>query len=220
MSPKPAQTPPPDQRSAQRFTLLLRVGKLVTPSGEFLCVLRDVSNRGIKVRLFHDLPVDQGCELELNGGARYRLERVWQRDDHAGFRFAASSIDIHHLIEEAGPFPKRHIRLRLKHSVPLLLSSNGVTLPAQMSDISQHGAAVELDQRMAIGQQLRLDALHFPALHARVLWRRGKLHGLVFQEGFRLDALAELAGRIQLADEQDLLECCEAPNSPAALTGD
>ena len=220
MSPKPAQSLPPDQRGAQRFTLLLRVGKLVTPSGEFLCVLRDVSNRGIKVRLFHVLPVDQGCELELNGGARYRLERVWQRDDHAGFRFAESSIDIHQLIEEAGPFPKRHIRLRLKHSMPLLLSSNGLTLPAQLSDISQHGAAVELDQRLAIGQQLRLDAIHLPALHARVLWRRGKLHGLVFQEGFRLDALAELAGRIQLADEQDLLDGGEVPNSPAALTGD
>ena len=220
MSRKPAQSLPPDQRAAQRFTLLLRVGKLVTPSGEFLCVLRDVSNRGIKARLFHDLPVDQGCELELNGGARYRLERVWQRDDHAGFRFAESSIDIHQLIEEAGPFPKRHVRLRLKQPMPLLLSANGLTLPAQLSDISQHGAAVELNQRLAIGQQLRLDAAQFPAIHARVLWRRGMLHGLVFQEGFRLDALAELAGRIQLADELDLFDGHDAAISPAALTGD
>ena len=171
------------------------------------------------MRLFHDLPVDQGCELELNGGARYRLERVWQRDDHAGFRFAESSIDIHHLIEEAGPFPKRHIRLRLKHPVPLLLSSNGVTLPAQMSDIA---AWRSRRTRPAHGHWAAVAARRtsLSALHARVLWRRGKLHGLVFQEGFRLDALAELAGRIQLADEQDLLVCCEAPNSPAALTGD
>ena len=220
MSHKPAQSLPSDQRAVQRFALLLRVGKLVTPSGEFLCVLRDVSDRGIKARLFHDLPLDQGCELELNGRARYRLERVWHRGDHAGFRFAESSIDIHQLIEEAGPFPKRHVRLRLKRPMALLLNSNGLTLPAQLTDISQHGAAVVLDQRLAIGQQLRLDAIRLPALHARVLWRRDMLHGLVFQEGFRLDALAELAGRIQLGDEQVLFDSREAANSPSALTGD
>ena len=104
--------------------------------------------------------------------------------------------------------------------MPLLLRSEGLTLPAQLSDISQHGAAVELDQRLAIGQQLRLDAVKLPALHARVLWRRGMLHGLVFQEGFRLDALAELARQIQLGDEQGRPDGSEAAKSPAALTGD
>ena len=220
MSRKPAQSLQSEQRAAQRFTLLLRVGKLVTPAGEFLCVLRDVSDRGIKARLFHDLLADQGCELELNDGVRYRLERVWQRDDHAGFRFAESSIDIHQLIEETGPFPKRHIRVRLKRSMPVLLSFDGLTLVAQLSDISQHGAAVTLDGRLAIGQQLRLDAIRLPALHARVLWRRRMLHGLVFQEGFRLDALAALAGQIQLGDEQGRSDGYEAAKSPSALTGD
>lgn len=206
----------PDQRAGQRFTLLLRVGKLVTEHGEFLCVLRDVSDHGLKARLFHDLTVSEVCVLELGGGERHRLERIWQRDRHAGFRFADGPVAVAQLIEEAGPFPKRHVRLRLIRPVPLLLKAGGLSLPAQLTDISQHGAAVELDQRLALGQQLRIDALQIPALHARVRWRRGHSYGLVFQEGFRLDTLAQLAGQLQLAA---LTAVPELKISPPLTTG-
>ena len=192
-----------NQRGTERFRLLLRVAKLRTANGEFLCVLRDISDQGLKVRIFHEIPMDELCELELGGGAVFRVRRVWQHSGHAGFRFTDSPILIDRLIEDAGPFPKRHIRLRLNRPVPILLFADGLTNPAQLYDISQHGAALMLERRLAIGQLVRIEAAHLPLLDARVRWRRGKLHGLVFQEGFRLDALAELAGRIQLDEEFD-----------------
>lgn len=194
---RPAASAPHEQRQARRFTLLLRVAKLITAEGEFLCVLRDVSDRGLRAKLFHPLATPETCELELGSGVRYRLQRVWQREDHAGFRFADGPLAAQQLIEETGPFPKRHVRLRLARPVPVLLAANRVTLPAQLWDISQHGAAVLLDQRLAIGLELRIDALHLPALIARVRWRRGGLHGLVFQQGFRLDELAQLSCLLQ-----------------------
>ena len=212
--------PGPDQRSGQRFTLLLRVAKLVTGQGEFLCVLRDVSDRGIKAKLFHDLTVTELCLLDLGGGERHRLDLVWQRDGHAGFRFADGPIAIGQLIEEAGPFPKRHMRLALIRPVPVLLNTEGLSLPAQLVDISQHGAAVELDQRLALGRQLRIAAPPLPALHARVRWRRGGQHGLVFQEGFRLDALAQLAGQLQLPGDPAALDDQQVPKISPALTTD
>ena len=45
-----------DMRGAQRFTLLIRTAKLVSETGEFLCIIRDVSATGLRLRLFHDLP--------------------------------------------------------------------------------------------------------------------------------------------------------------------
>jgi hypothetical protein len=198
----PEQLLPPEQRKTQRFTLLLRVGKLRTPDGEFLCVLRDVSDNGIKVRLFHAIPQDQVCEIELGSGTCFRVTRIWQKNNHAGFCFAEGPIAVDRLIAEAGPFPKRHIRLRLHPPVPILLLVEELTLPAQLCDLSQHGAALRLDQRLAIGCQVRIKGRHMPALRARVRWRRGGLHGLVFQEGFRLDALAELAERIQVDHDE------------------
>ena len=212
--------PGSDQRSGQRFTLLLRVAKLVTGQGEFLCVLRDVSDRGIKAKLYHDLTVAEPCLLDLGGGERHRLDLVWQRDGHAGFRFADGPVVVGQLIEEAGPFPKRHLRLALIRPVPVLLNTEGLSLPAQLVDLSQHGAAVELDRRLALGRQLRIAAANLPTLHARVRWRRGGLHGLVFQEGFRLDALAQLAGQLQLPAGPTALNDENVPKIRPALTTD
>ena len=208
-----------EQRGTERFRLLLRVGKLRTSGGEFLCVLRDVSDHGIKVRVFHKVPKDALCELELGGGECFRLTRIWQKNDQAGFRFADGPVAVDRLIAEVGPFPKRHIRLRLHRPVPLLLITEGVTLPAQLCDISQHGAALTLDQRLAIGRQVRIESLYFPALHARVRWRRGGLHGLVFQEGFRFDALAELAACMQLGQDTGW-DPAQSRKKSAALTTD
>lgn len=45
-----------DHRAAPRFTLLLRMAKLVCGPAEFLCIVRDVSETGASVKLFHPLP--------------------------------------------------------------------------------------------------------------------------------------------------------------------
>ena len=209
---QPEESVAPDLRGAQRFTLVLRVGKLITGQGEFLCVLRDISGGGLKVRLFHELGISDPCELELSNGANYRLEPVWQRDCHVGFRFADGWIDIHEMIEEVGQFPKRHIRLRLNSPHPVLLAGAGLTLPGHIHDISQHGTALKLDGKLPVGVQLRLDAFELPTLHGRVRWRSGGLHGLVFQQGFRLDELARLVGQLQLG--------CDEANLRPALTRD
>ncbi len=205
-----------DQRSGHRYTLLLRAGKLVLQAGEFLCLVRDVSDRGLKVRLFHPLAIDPACEIELGNGERLAIECVWQQGGQAGFRFAQGSIDIHTLIDESGPFPKRHLRLRLDPPLPLLITADGLTEAGVLCDISQHGGAVAIDGRLPIHAQVRINAPGLPALVARVRWRRGGMHGLVFQQGFRLDQLAELAWRLQKPDE------CSAdePKTECALTTD
>ena len=188
-----------DQRAAARFTLLLRAGKLVSDAGEFLCIVRDASTTGIKARLFHELPQDDRFDLELGNGDRYPVEPVWERDGHAGFRFAAGPIDVHALMDESTPFPKRSIRLRLE--LPLLVCpAGGAARLGQLLDLSQQGALVMATPGFALGQQVRIEAPGLPARHARVRWRRGAAHGLVFQEGFKLDELAVIAHRLQAGD--------------------
>lgn len=205
-----------DQRSGQRYTLLLRAGKLVLSTGEFLCLVRDVSDGGLKVRLFHPLAIDPACELELGNGERLEIERVWQQGSQAGFRFAQAPIDIHTLIEESGPFPKRHLRLRLDPPLPVLATADGLSEAGMLCDISQHGGAVVLERRLPVHAQVRINTPHLPELYARVRWRRGTMHGLVFQQGFRLDELAALAWRIQMNEEVS----ADQPKSERALTID
>jgi PilZ domain len=194
-------------RAAPRISLMLRSAKLVGPAGEFLCILRDVSATGIKAKLFHPLPADQPLSLELGSGERFALEPVWQRDGHIGCRFADGPVSLAALVEENGPFPKRQIRLRLE--LPVELTVGQASLPGQLLDLSQHGAMVRLEAFLALRQLVSIGGSSLPVRHARVRWRRGSAHGLVFHEGFKLDELARLAGQLQSA--------CPAPENAARV---
>lgn len=184
-------------RIAPRLALTLRAAKLVSPTGEILCILRDISATGIKVRLFHSFPANGRYALELGNGDRTLLEQVWERDGHAGFQFSEGPIDVAAMLDATARFPRRQIRLRL--DLPGFLSFNESHQSALIRDISQQGALIESSPPMALGQKLRLEAAGLPVLFAKVRWRRKAAHGLVFGQSFRLDELARIVAAIQLA---------------------
>ena len=184
-----------EQRAARRFALMLRAGKLVCDGAEFLCILRDASASGFKAKPFHPLPCGATYELELGNAVRFAAEPVWERDGHAGFRFAGGEINVHALLEETSPYPRRHIRLKI--DLPVLVESRGVAHPALLRDLSQQGALIESETVLALRQPLLIEAAGLPPLAGRVRWRRGIAHGVVFHTGFRLDELAAVAARLQ-----------------------
>lgn len=188
-----------EQRAAPRFALMLRAGKLVTAAGEFLCILRDASESGIKARLFHALPTAQSYSLELGNGARIAIEPVWERDGHVGFRFTEGPIDVRALIEEPSAFPRRQIRLQMEPPLPIHAIADGTVSPGLVRNISQSGAALELEGVLALRQPVQIEAARLGSVLGRVRWRRGRLHGIVFQEGFRMEQLALFALRVQRA---------------------
>ena len=183
-----------EMRGAQRFTLLIRTAKLVCESGEFLCIIRDVSATGLRLRLFHALPADGHMALELANGEVYFVERVWERDSHAGFRFA-TPIDVQAFIAEVSPYPRRQPRLRLQF--PAVLSCEGQASVATVRDFSPQGARIETTRFLAISQRIKLEGDLFPAMIAKVCWRSGADYGLVFEQVFSLVAFAMLAAKLQ-----------------------
>ncbi len=189
-----------DMRGAQRFTLLIRTAKLVSDSGEFLCIIRDVSATGLRLRLFHQLPADGRMALELANGEIYFIERVWERDSHAGFRFA-TPIAVETFIAEVSPYPRRQPRLRVQF--PAVLSSDGQASVATVRDLSPQGAGIETSRYLAIGQRVKLEGEGFPATIAKVCWRSGADYGLVFEQVFTLEGLAVLAARLQKVTEAE-----------------
>jgi PilZ domain len=197
-----AVQPTLDQRTARRFALVLRAAKLVCVAGEFLCVLRDVSAGGVRVRLFHPVPPGERFRLELGSGAGYDMALVWQRDGYAGFSFCNGAIDASALIAEASPFPKRQVRLQIER--PALVTFDLVRRCVMLCDISQQGARVDVQPRLPLGARVNLTAPGLPQRPARVHWRRKRAHGLVFEQAYRLDELAELVGGLQLDCEPGL----------------
>jgi hypothetical protein len=193
-----AQGEDEDLRIAPRFTLLIRAAKLVSAQGEFVCVIRDVSESGVSVRLFHALPGCKDFALHMPAGAVYEVVPKWQRDNEAGFAFA-QSVEVEQLVNEAGEYPKRGLRLAV--CFPVTLSTLSQTCEAVIENLSQQGARLTCDALLAIDQTVRIAAPGFGGenreVRAKVRWRRDQQYGVVFDDTFTLGEFARLAARLQ-----------------------
>lgn len=183
-----------NQRSAPRFTLLIRSAKLTTPEAEYLCVVRDASDSGISVRLFHPLPPKLPVTLELPNGDRHLLERVWEEEGKAGFTFAEAT-DLERIVEGPSRFSRRAMRVNLE--LPCELMAGVRRIPATLRNLSQQGALVCTDERLSLVQRIKLHASGLPQVTAKVRWRRGDQYGLSFEDNFQFGDLAKIVYDLQ-----------------------
>lgn len=185
-------------RAAPRFTLLIRAAKLVSSQGEFVCVIRDVSDTGISVRLFHALPGCTSFALHMPAGATYEVSPVWQRNNEAGFSFNAS-VEVERLVNESTEYPKRGLRLALCFPVTLNILAGKVE--AVVENLSQQGARLTCKQMLAIDQTVRLEMPDMTGklreVRAKIRWRRDNSYGAVFDDTFALGDFARLAALLQ-----------------------
>ncbi len=192
--PRVQSNAPHDKRAAPRYSLLIRPAKLIFSRGEFLCVLRDISETGVSLRCFHRLPSGSRMELEMQNGDRHPVARIWQEGNHAGFRFL-DPLDVDRAIAGQGDFPKRPLRIGIHLPVEVvspLASGEGL-----IGNLSQQGARMQTTLPLAIDQPVRLRARHLPDIRAKVRWRKGEEHGLVFETTFALPEFALLAATLQ-----------------------
>ncbi len=176
-----------ERRANERHSLMLRAAKVLTPGGELVCSVREVSATGLRLRFYHELPQDRFLLLELGNGERYPLETVWRKDDLIGARFGAP-IDVSEFMAEPSPFARRQLRVRLK--LGALLTAGQRDYRAQLTDLSQQGARIELGSQLDPLQSVRLEAPGLPLRFGQVRWREGFAHGLFFDQPLRLDDFA------------------------------
>lgn len=189
---------------APRFTLLIRAAKIVTSHGEFVCVIRDVSETGIGVRLFHGAPHGEPMELHMPGGGVHEVEPVWQRPGEAGYKFV-EPVDVGTLVNTPKTYPKRGLRLGLFFPIEV----RSLTHKAQgvVENLSQQGARFSCDGLFAIDQNVRIECLEeeagFGEVRAKIRWRRDREYGAVFDDTLTLEEFARLAARLQCPDLLD-----------------
>jgi PilZ domain-containing protein len=181
-------------RGAPRFALMLRSAKLIAEGTEFLCIIRDVSETGVKLRLFHAAPRAEILMIETASGQHYPMQLVWEANGEAGFRFL-QPIDVDAFVKESGPYPKRPLRLRVQH--PAKVRMGNQSLDATILDISRQGARIAISTKLAIGQKFWLEAEELPLFEATVCWRRVPEYGLVFGQLMGLEELAQRAERME-----------------------
>lgn len=186
--------PDTEQRATPRFTSLMRAAKLVCGKGEFVCVVRDVSSQGVRLRCFHPLPRDPAMALELQNGEIIELEPVREEGLEAAFRFTGE-VTIERLIHESALYPRRPLRLNL--AIPLTLRTAAGAVTAVTHNLSQQGCRAECPSPLAIAQAVLVEGPQLPGLRAKVRWRQDGVVGLVFDDTFALKDFALVAARLQ-----------------------
>lgn len=183
-----------EQRSAPRFTSLIRAAKLVCGDEEYVCVLRDVSSAGVRLRCFHPIPHAGIMTLELQNGEAFVIEPVREDGQEASFRFAAP-VPVERLVQETWAHPRRPLRLNL--AIALTLHTGRASAAAMTRNVSQQGCRLECTVPLAIAQPVVVESAHLPGIRAKVRWRREGACGLVFDDTFSLRDLALYAARVQ-----------------------
>jgi hypothetical protein len=185
-----------EQRRAPRFTLLIRAAKLIGPAGEFLCVVRDASETGVSVRLFHPLPADVPLTLEMPNGDSLALERVWEEEGKAGFRFPAP-VEIERIVESPSRFARRAVRVNVEVPCDLLVGIRRVG--GKILNLSQQGALISTTEKLSLIQRVTIRAEGMPEVAGKVRWRRNDSYGLSFEDTFQFAELAALAFELRRA---------------------
>lgn len=184
-----------EQRSAPRFTSVLRTAKLLSAKGEFVCVMRDISSSGVKLQCFHLPPGDAAMALELPNGKILEIEPVRQEGLEASFRFT-QEVPIETLTKDVWPLKRRQLRLNIMLPVTIRTVLGGGA-PAITHNMSRQGCCIETDAALALAQPVLLAAPRLREVRAKVRWRRNGRYGLVFDDTFSLRDFAVYTARLQ-----------------------
>ena len=183
-----------ERREGTRQRLLMRVAKLRCASGEYPCILQDVSEMGARLRMFHAHPPDTHMFLELGDETLYAIERRWIDGDQAGYLFS-SPVDTNDFVKEQKAPKRRPVRLRIQH--PAQIVSSGERGHVVLVNLSAQGACIEAGRKLSVGTPLRIEIGGRASRFAHVCWRKDYRHGIAFQEAMPFQQFAELALALQ-----------------------
>lgn len=183
-----------EKRGAPRLGLLIRSAKIVFESGEFLCVMRDVSETGVRIKVFHTLPADPPQFLEFATGDRIMVRAIWQDGDTVGLEFREPQ-DVAAIVRERGPYRKRSLRFAIEADIVIVAGLG--KFAARVLNFSQFGARIQCGQHLARGQHIKVIGKRVRDLGATVAWRDGDNYGLTLDRTFPVEETARLVARLQ-----------------------
>ena len=181
-----------DRRIQERHTLVLRVGLLEIGGKASFCLLKNISSKGVQVKLYS--PVHDGTEVCLRVGDEDAMQgRVaWVRDGNAGITFEkgldpATLLRVRQMISP----DRRRSSPRIHAPARATLRTGGRTYPAELCDISTSGAKIRTKKPVETEGVAVLVLRNMPGLRTYVRWTDGQYCGLAFESPIPIQIIAE-----------------------------
>lgn len=180
-----------DRRHTKRYIALLRVALLRVDGADELCVVKNVSSRGLSARAYRRFTKRQHVQLEFRSGELLSGSVVWQRNWDVGIEFP-KAINVQSVLASrwlSEPGRCRHLpRIQLLCRGRLRAASGSHNLALQ--DISQSGARVKMDNAALEKGEVVLTLPDLAAMPGVVRWVAGTEVGISFNENIPFERLA------------------------------
>ena len=190
---------PPERRSDERLTPMLRIAKLSSAFGEQLIRVRNVSAGGLMADIGEAPEVGSAVWVELSQ-QKIPASVVWIRDGMVGVKFD-NNLDIGELLagrKARHGFRARPPRLNVECKASVRVGRTYYTV--DVHDISLGGIKVEPIQEYCVGKKVVVIVESFRPVKGEVRWFSDRVAGIVFDQPLGFEELAEwIATRLEIA---------------------
>lgn len=190
-----------ERRSEKRHLALLRVALLHAEGTKDLCVVRNVSSKGLSARVYRKFAGGEHIEIEFRSGELLTGTVVWERDWEVGIAFPkeidVTSVLASRWVTETG---RRRNLPRIEVICQCRLKIGLRSHDAVLQDISQGGARVKIEAVTVDRANLVLALPDLPALAGVAQWANGAEMGISFNECISFERLARWIQAQRTAD--------------------
>ncbi|WP_310468092.1 PilZ domain-containing protein [Sphingomonas sp.] len=191
--------PRPGERLDDRVLPMLRLAKMVTPRGEQLLRVRNVSAGGLMAETVAVTDVGEAVAIEMSA-QKIPASVVWIRDGMVGLKFD-NNVDLGELL--AGRKPRHGFRARpprLEVGCKASLKIGKLYYTVDVHDISLGGIKVEPVDEYCLGKQVVVVVESLRPVRGEVRWYSERRAGILFDTPLTFEELAEWVGkRLELA---------------------
>ena len=188
---------PPERRDGDRHLTLFRVGAMTIDGRRELCLIKNISEGGMMIRPYCDLPVGTQLTIELKTGFSVPCTVAWVRDAAVGVEFEVA-VDVVEILSNSqdGPRPRMP---RIEVNCFATVRDGGMVYRMRVQDVSQGGVKLETAVVLAKGADLVVSLPGLDTQPGCVRWTDGGQLGVTFN---RLLPLADLVAWLQAMREQ------------------
>lgn len=177
-----------ERRSGERYASVLMIGRVNLAGQDQLCLVHNISARGLMARFA--TPPSVGCALLVECRGLPPTEAVvrWCRGELAGVEFRVARDAATRGERHDGAHAPRLPRFRT--ALPAVLLRGDATWPSRLRDISTGGACLEVDAPVRCGEPVWLSVgTCLRAVPARAVWQADALFGFRFLHPLSLPTL-------------------------------
>lgn len=183
-----------DRRAGEsRLVTILRVGKLIKGAAQELCLIRNISDGGLKAHVYSPHIVGDHITVEFGSDSRVSGTVRWVRDDNIGMEFD-ECVEIAELLKPEPGAGRKPRAPRLDICGTARLEIGADVWRVEVRDLSQGGAKIAIDDPLHVGEDCVVTVDGLRPVKAVVRWHEFGKAGLEFLPRIPFDELIQWLG--------------------------